>query len=82
MIDMMHHMDPSMHKLFQETMKMQGLSGIPGMPGIPNPHALQGLMLNESFKQLTGAGNIISHPSVPNNGNGIQTTVSFIVSSL
>ena len=82
MLEMMHHMDPNMQKLLQETMKMQGLPGMPGMPGIPNPQALQGLMLNESFKQLAAAGNIASHPSVPNNGNGIQTTVSFIVSLL
>ena len=82
MLEMMHHMDPNMQKLLQETMKMQGLPGMPGMPGIPNPQALQGLMLNESFKQLAAAGNIASHPSVPNNGNGIQTTVSLILSLL
>ena len=82
MLEMMHHMDPNMQKLLQETMKMQGLPGLPGMPGIPNPQALQGLMLNESFKQFAAAGNIASHPSVPNNGNGIQTTVSFILSLL
>ena len=82
MLEMMHHMDPNMQKLLQETMKMQGLPVLPGIPGIPNPQALQGLMLNESFKQLAAAGNIASHPSVPNNGNGIQTTVSFIVSLL